>query len=350
MANLVDNGLIHGRRERAPGRGRSGRRAGGHPDHRPRTGDPARRTATGSSGRSSGSATRRTGVGVGLGLAVARGFVEAVGGELDVEDTPGGGCTMVVRIPESVLDDSAGSAIGPGGAPTACPTVPALGPSGPRRTRAVTGRVPGHATRRRRRHRRGRCQGAGVRRRRLPAAGPDHQPQRPRLRGRSWPGPARRASTVAAHRHPDVVLLDLGLPGIDGVEVVRGIRGWSTVPIIVLSARHQSAEQGGGARRRGRRLRDQALRDGRTAGPAAGRAPADRRRDRGTPGGGGGIHRRPGREAGDPGRRGRAPDTEGVGHRRGPGPQSRAAWSRSDSSSTTSGVPGTRPRPSTCGC
>jgi two-component system KDP operon response regulator KdpE len=45
---------------------------------------------------------------------------------------------------------------------------------------------------------------------------------------------------LAAHRHPDAVLLDLGLPGIDGVEVVRGIRRWSTVPIIVLSARHQS--------------------------------------------------------------------------------------------------------------
>jgi len=48
---------------------------------------------------------------------------------------------------------------------------------------------------------------------------------------------------VAAHRHPQVVLLDLGLPGIDGVEVVRGIREWSEVPIIVLSARHQSVSK-----------------------------------------------------------------------------------------------------------
>ena len=37
--------------------------------------------------------------GVGLGLAVARGFVEAVGGELSVEDTPGGGVTMVIGLP-----------------------------------------------------------------------------------------------------------------------------------------------------------------------------------------------------------------------------------------------------------
>jgi len=44
----------------------------------------------------------------------------------------------------------------------------------------------------------------------------------------------------AAHLHPDLVLLDLGLPGIDGVNVIRGIRGWSSMPIIVLSARHQS--------------------------------------------------------------------------------------------------------------
>jgi two-component system sensor histidine kinase KdpD len=40
------------------------------------------------------------GAGVGLGLAVAKGFIEAMGGELGVEDTPGGGCTMVVTLPE----------------------------------------------------------------------------------------------------------------------------------------------------------------------------------------------------------------------------------------------------------
>ena len=36
---------------------------------------------------------------------------------------------------------------------------------------------------------------------------------------------------------PDLVILDLGLPDMDGVEVVGGLRGWTTVPIIVLSAR-----------------------------------------------------------------------------------------------------------------
>lgn len=46
-----------------------------------------------------------------------------------------------------------------------------------------------------------------------------------------------RALTLAADHHPDLVILDLGLPGLDGIEVVRGLRGWSTVPIVVLSVR-----------------------------------------------------------------------------------------------------------------
>jgi two-component system sensor histidine kinase KdpD len=41
------------------------------------------------------------GAGVGLGLAVAKGFVEAMAGELSVDDTPGGGCTVTVSLPEA---------------------------------------------------------------------------------------------------------------------------------------------------------------------------------------------------------------------------------------------------------
>jgi two-component system KDP operon response regulator KdpE len=46
-----------------------------------------------------------------------------------------------------------------------------------------------------------------------------------------------QALESAARRHPDAVILDLGLPGMDGIDVVRGLRGWSAVPIIILSAR-----------------------------------------------------------------------------------------------------------------
>ncbi|KUM84753.1 MULTISPECIES: response regulator [Streptomyces] len=51
------------------------------------------------------------------------------------------------------------------------------------------------------------------------------------------------ALRLAAARRPDVVMLDLGLPDMDGVEVIRGLRGWTRVPILVLSARQGSDEK-----------------------------------------------------------------------------------------------------------
>lgn len=51
------------------------------------------------------------------------------------------------------------------------------------------------------------------------------------------------ALRLAADRHPDVIVLDLGLPDMDGVDVIRGLRGWTRVPILVLSARHSSDEK-----------------------------------------------------------------------------------------------------------
>jgi two-component system KDP operon response regulator KdpE len=49
------------------------------------------------------------------------------------------------------------------------------------------------------------------------------------------------ALQLAARHHPDVVVLDLGLPGMDGLDVVRGLRGWTSVPIVVLSGRGTEA-------------------------------------------------------------------------------------------------------------
>jgi two-component system KDP operon response regulator KdpE len=53
----------------------------------------------------------------------------------------------------------------------------------------------------------------------------------------------RAALTEVARAHPAVVVLDLGLPDQDGIEVLAGIRGWSAIPVIVLSARSTSAEK-----------------------------------------------------------------------------------------------------------
>jgi two-component system KDP operon response regulator KdpE len=56
-------------------------------------------------------------------------------------------------------------------------------------------------------------------------------------------GNGETALDLIASASPDVVLLDLGLPGIDGVEVVRRLRGWSRVPVIVVSVREAQSDK-----------------------------------------------------------------------------------------------------------
>jgi two-component system KDP operon response regulator KdpE len=53
----------------------------------------------------------------------------------------------------------------------------------------------------------------------------------------------RAALRAAQNRAPDLVILDLGLPDLDGVDVVRGLREWMVAPILVLSARHEQDEK-----------------------------------------------------------------------------------------------------------
>jgi len=80
----------------------------------------------------------------------------------------------------------------------------------------------------------------------------DDEPQLARalainLRAHGWDvvtaSDGRSALDAAATEHPDVVLLDLGLPDMDGVQVIEGIRGWTSVPIVVLSARQHGEDK-----------------------------------------------------------------------------------------------------------
>lgn len=54
---------------------------------------------------------------------------------------------------------------------------------------------------------------------------------------------AKEGMALAASLCPDVILLDLGLPDMDGVEVIKSVRAWSMLPIIVISARSQEHEK-----------------------------------------------------------------------------------------------------------
>ena len=56
-------------------------------------------------------------------------------------------------------------------------------------------------------------------------------------------GDGAEALELVASHQPDVVILDLGLPDLDGVDVIAGLRGWTTVPILVLSGRNDSVDK-----------------------------------------------------------------------------------------------------------
>ena len=53
----------------------------------------------------------------------------------------------------------------------------------------------------------------------------------------------QKALDLAAERLPDLVILDLGLPDLDGVDVIKGLRGWTMAPILVLSGRSDSTDK-----------------------------------------------------------------------------------------------------------
>jgi two-component system KDP operon response regulator KdpE len=65
---------------------------------------------------------------------------------------------------------------------------------------------------------------------------------RPRA-GRCTKPKRRTGLTEAGTRKPDLLMLDLGLPDGDGLDLIRDVRGWSAVPIIVLSARSDEADK-----------------------------------------------------------------------------------------------------------
>ena len=53
----------------------------------------------------------------------------------------------------------------------------------------------------------------------------------------------RGALSAAIDAHPDLVVLDLGMPGLTGIEVIEAIRGWSQLPILVVSGRSDSMDK-----------------------------------------------------------------------------------------------------------
>ena len=145
--------------------------------------------------------------GIGLGLAVVKGFLDIMGGSVEALDTPGGGLTMRVRLPaaaESAAGQSAGAA-----APRPAPAV----------TKVLV----------------------------IDDEAPILHALRINLSARKYEVSTAADGTAGlaamARDRPDVLILDLGLPDMDGTDVIRGVRGWTSTPIIVLSAWGQESQK-----------------------------------------------------------------------------------------------------------
>ena len=131
--------------------------------------------------------------GTGMGLAICRGIVQAHGGRLRVETTPGGGATFVLTLPVSPRPAPAGR-----GRPDVTRVL--VVDDEPPIVRAVAANL--------------RVRGFEV----LTASS------------------GEAALTAVETHQPDCIVLDLGLPGIDGLEVLRRLRTWTQVPVVVLTA------------------------------------------------------------------------------------------------------------------
>ena len=175
------------------------------------------------------------------------------------------------------------------------------------------------------------------------------------LRSHGWEvvtaADGRSALDAAATEHPDVVVLDLGLPDMDGTEVIAGLRGWTRVPIVVLSARQHGEDKvealdlGADDYVTKPFAMNELMARLRAAVRRAEEAAPDRGQGRGRR-----ARHRPGPQEGHPRRRRRAADADRVELPRAAGPQRRPAGAaRADPArGVGAGVP--RTRPTTCGC